>query len=414
MPLQDLTPQLRTRLSRMEWAVGWFVLFATALLLFGFGYYIYNTAKNKGWFKDRAKFYIFTDTAKGLHIKDRIIFRGSPAGSITDIQPMPARGPGSEYNIYVEFEVLEPNIGYLETEGSKAKVTAADFLGNRVIEVTRGTNGYTIYIQWPVNEVNLDGLSMAGTNTLRLGEEIRNGTNVEVRAWQPVTAELVQKLKGLGKTNLWMIDRAGEPRKTVVSVWNSKEHHYEPVTKKSKPYGLDTAEDPALTDRAEQMVSQIQAALPGILALTNQISAVLVNAADLTSNLNVVAVSDIRPAVSNLNDITIQLKRDLDPLLRNANVTLTNADTNLIMLADDLGRSLNNLADITSNLNQQVQVNSNMLKQISDIVVHSDEFVQGLKRHWLFRSAFKTPNTNQPAAGAVQPFQSPKAASTGH
>ena len=108
------------------------------------------------------------------------------------------------------------------------------------------------------------------------------------------------------------------------------------------------------------------------------------------------------------------MQQQLGPLLQNANVTMTNADTNLVMLADDLGRSLNNLADITSNLNQQVQVNSNMLKQISDIVVHSDEFVQGLKRHWLFRSAFKTPDTNAPAAGSGEPYKSPKAVSTGH
>ena len=40
MALQDLTPQLRTRLNRMERMVGWFVFLATALLLFGFGYYV--------------------------------------------------------------------------------------------------------------------------------------------------------------------------------------------------------------------------------------------------------------------------------------------------------------------------------------------------------------------------------------
>ena len=73
------------------------------------------------------------------------------------------------------------------------------------------------------------------------------------------------------------------------------------------------------------------------------------------------------------------MQQQLGPLLQNANVTMTNADTNLVMLADDLGRTLDNLANITSNLNQQVQTNSNMLKQISDIVVHSDEFVQGFE-----------------------------------
>ena len=50
MALQDLTPQLRTRLNRVEKAVGWFVLLAVSLLLFGFGYYAYNTAQRKGWF----------------------------------------------------------------------------------------------------------------------------------------------------------------------------------------------------------------------------------------------------------------------------------------------------------------------------------------------------------------------------
>ena len=56
MPLQDLTPQLRTRLNKMERAVGWFVFFAAVLLLFGFGYYIYHTAERKGWFLAKARF----------------------------------------------------------------------------------------------------------------------------------------------------------------------------------------------------------------------------------------------------------------------------------------------------------------------------------------------------------------------
>ena len=53
MGLQDLTPQLRTRLSRVERMVGIFVTFATLLLLVGFGYYIYHTAQRKGWFKTK-------------------------------------------------------------------------------------------------------------------------------------------------------------------------------------------------------------------------------------------------------------------------------------------------------------------------------------------------------------------------
>ena len=68
------------------------------------------------------------------------------------------------------------------------------------------------------------------------------------------------------------------------------------------------------------------------------------------------------------------------------------------MVFDGVGRSLDNLADLTSNLNHQVQANSNMLSEISRIIVNSDDFVQGLKRHWLLRSAFKPAKTNAPPA----------------
>ena len=72
MPLQDLTPQLRTRLNKVERAVGWFVFLATALLLFGFGYYLYHTAERKGWFLVKAKFYTYVNNAAGLNVGDEV------------------------------------------------------------------------------------------------------------------------------------------------------------------------------------------------------------------------------------------------------------------------------------------------------------------------------------------------------
>jgi methyl-accepting chemotaxis protein len=180
-----------------------------------------------------------------------------------------------------------------------------------------------------------------------------------------------------------------------------------------------------ITDRLQGMVTQIEAALPKVLALTNQISAVLNNAAALTSNLNEVA-NNVRPAASNLDFITSNLRgpkgslgewliptnisAELDSALKNANLTITNADTNMVALAESIQKSLDNLADITGNLNAQVQANSNVVKELSDIIMHTDEFVQGLKHHWLLRSAFKTPKTNTPAGRSGQPILSPRAA----
>jgi hypothetical protein len=88
-------------------------------------------------------------------------------------------------------------------------------------------------------------------------------------------------------------------------------------------------------------------------------------------------------------------------LLTNANVLLVNVDTNLDALTEQIGMTLINLADITSNLNVQVQSNSNLLGDFSKTIQDTDGFIQGLKHHWLLRSAFKTKATNQPA------FQSP-------
>ena len=102
------------------------------------------------------------------------------------------------------------------------------------------------------------------------------------------------------------------------------------------------------------------------------------------------------------------LNRQLEGTLTNASATLASANTNLIILVQDLSRSLDNLADMTSNLNSQVQANTNLLSAISQTIIHADQFVQGLKHHWLFRSAFKTKSTNAPPVTPLKPLRSPK------
>src|SRR6187402_2135688 len=110
MPVQDLTPQLRTRLSRVERAVGWFVMLATVLLLAGFGYYLYHTAQRKGWFLIKLRYHTFVESAAGLHIGDPVMLMGFDVGQIIKIEAMP---PFSTWGkVYVEFIVREPYYGY--------------------------------------------------------------------------------------------------------------------------------------------------------------------------------------------------------------------------------------------------------------------------------------------------------------
>src|SRR6185436_19192608 len=100
MPVQDLTPQLRTRLSRLEKVVGWFVTVAALLLLAGLAYYVKSVAERRGWFENKATYYTYLETAGGINVGDKVKLMGSDAGQITKIKPMP---PESRENIYVEF-----------------------------------------------------------------------------------------------------------------------------------------------------------------------------------------------------------------------------------------------------------------------------------------------------------------------
>ncbi len=426
MALQDLTPQLRTRLSRMERAVGWFVVLAIVLLTGGFAYYVYNAAEQRGWFKIKAPFYTFVADASGLKVGDPVRLMGFDVGQIIRITAMPA--DQYTYNVYLEFELKEPFYDYMWTEGSQAKIASADLLGKRVLEVTRGTNGYVTYIfcalrtNVPLPEIR----GLPDLSHWALAQEIyaADGTNLLAKpGWALTNAALIGSITAAGYTELTIMD-TNQARRKITGVWDDRAGHYAPYTAQSKPYGLLADETPAIAEQLQHMVANVQGALPSVFHLTNVLGTVLSNTVELTSNLNVVAVS-ARPVVTNLAAATANLDQpgalgerllptnltqSIAGTLTNASATLVSANTNLTMLAENLSRTLDNLASMTSNLNQQVQANTNMLSSVSGAVTHADEFVQGLKRFWLFRHLFKSKETNAPPPrpSPVKPLRAPK------
>ncbi len=405
MALQDLTPQLRTRLSRVEHAVGVFVIIATVLLASGFGYYLYHAAQVRGWFDLKAPFYTYVDNAGGFKVGDKVKLMGFDAGEITRITAMP---PGSEeyfdgHFVYVEFIVRSHSIGYIWND-SKVRVNAGDLLGGRYLEILHGGwNGYTN----------------------------RDGSKKNLQA--------AYKLDGPHINEIWIDQRGG----------------YTNYVQHGKPYYLPADESLALTKRAEQLVSQIETALPNILNLTNQVVALLSTSTHTLTNLDA-RVAELKPVVSNANflvasfhpvssnvyRITANLTNpagslgawllptnlnssaeqtllsvrstltearatftnanlmlaDVRRVLQTSDQTLAHADTNLTALALNLDRSLSNLANLTSNLSAQVEANTNLVSEVSAAIVHTDGLVQGLKRHWLLRSAFKEKPPAKPPA----------------
>lgn len=416
MALQDLTPQLRTRLSRIERGVGWFVLIALGLMVFGFIYYLYTTAERRGWFLTKATYFTFVNSATGLKVGDPVRLMGFDAGSITKIEPMP--GDQFIYNVFVEFELKAPNFEYIWTDGSQAKLASSDLLGKRALEVTKGTGGYPTYILNPLRSVSLAEAEMLENdpNWLWAQEFVASDGTLIVEAKKPVGN--IKALRDAGFTNAWVMNvDPNEKSKRLTGIWNYRNGRYEPCTNNVSSYWLEIAESPAVTERLESLVTQIEDSLPGILNLTNQIGSVLQNTDTLLTNLSGVA-GRATPLVDNLAAATEQLDRpgglgewlvptnishQLETTLGSASTTMGTAtttldsvQTNLTVLVSNLGRTLDNLSDITSNLNNQVEANTNILTGVSEAITHADELVQGLKRHWLLRSAFKE---KKPEAG---------------
>lgn len=370
MALQDLTPQLRTRLSRVERAVGLFVMLATALLLAGFAYYTYHMAERKGWFLTKLPFHTFLRSANGLKIGDPIKLLGFDAGEITRIEAMP---PFSDYgNVYIEFIVKWPHYGYI-WDDSRTKVTPADFLGKRYLELIPG------------------GASL--------------GTNLQA------AARLHPSYK--------------EENGKITGMWDDKDGKFVPYKPGGKGYTLMADEAPAVMEVLGQVATEVKNALPGVLNLTNQLNQILANSVRVTAQIDAL-VAGAQPAVSNLTAITANLREpkgafgewllptnvhqqllstlaSADKAFTNAQLNLDQVSTNLNLALDGITPILENLANLTSNLNAQVQANSNILGEISAIVMHTDDLVQGLKHHWLLRSAFK--GTNRPALHPPSDFK---------
>jgi ABC-type transporter Mla subunit MlaD len=546
----------------VERAVGAFVLFATLLLLVGFGYYLYHTSQSKGWFVTKVKYSTSLYSAAGLKVGDPVKLMGRDVGAITVIDTQP---PDELFSIYVEFEVREPYYGYLWTAGSKVKVSPAGLLDQRTVEVTKGTNYIPTYLTWPIREMTpaaaaalpgqrdqlfLDAISvpvvtrevlrpacapedladipgMVGqlrekTNAVggyvlsRLGEETRRrvvqfkGTTAETRALRealagdldrlvegeslydagrfagvtlseetrgltgqtasgeslrrlnrllleqafpqqlartrrvtapmmPLDAGLCARMTDAGVAKVRVADRSSTSKRISV-VWDLKAGRFEPYTATTKAYWLPPEESPALTERLNELVLQVEEALPSVLALTNQLAQLLTRSADAAGGAEAL-LAEARPMLANLGVVTSHLTNADGSLgrwllpgdmygqalvtLTNANGALTNvsatlgsagtmltaANTNMTRLVAELTPSLQNLSIIISNLNTQVQGNTNFMATLHRLLLDTDDLIEGFKRHWLLRSAFKPKVTNRPPAKSTAPmriYRSPK------
>jgi hypothetical protein len=202
MAFHDLTPELRTRLSRVEKLVGMFVAVAVVLLVAGLSYYVYRLGERKGWFVRKLPYFTFVNNATGLRVGDPVKLMGFDIGEITEITAQP---PFDYFDVYVAFVVREEYVGYI-WDDSRAVVASSDFLGKRAIEVTKGTNGPPSYLFHPVRSLSLASASTpeAATNYF-LAQSLydSSGASRLAKAYDPLNRVPLQRLSNQG----WKISR---------------------------------------------------------------------------------------------------------------------------------------------------------------------------------------------------------------
>src|SRR4051794_32965792 len=177
---------------------------------------------------------------------------GLDVGRITMMTP--PDGSDFEHNIFVQFELIDPNYGYIWSEGSKAKVAVANLVGGRYLEVSRGTGGYPAYEFRPFKIVETGFIQsmLPEWEKWQLGQDVydASGTNLVLHALSPLATNL-PVLNSLGLKQVPVLDgRAGQKKTYMTAVWNYREGTYEAFLKGSKKmYELPVEESPAVTER---------------------------------------------------------------------------------------------------------------------------------------------------------------------
>src|SRR3984885_10056187 len=276
MPLQDLTPQLRTRLRRVEKMVGWFVTLAVLVLLGGFVFYLYSMAQTRGWFVTKLNYATGVNDAAGFNVGDPVRLMGFDVGEITKIVP---NDPSAQRGVTLFFNIRQSHDGY-DYYGyiwwdSKVRVVS-DFLGKRFLEVEKGKSGQPSVYRDKKGDLMMMNRPLAWKMYKKMYEEFRGlpenkGLSEDVIT-NLVTSNLMALVKSQPDVYYTNAFQAGFNRAVEPAITNY--------------YFVPPIDSPALSDRLEVVADTVEKALPNILNLTNQIASVLSNANLAVAQLN--------------------------------------------------------------------------------------------------------------------------------
>lgn len=376
MALQDLTPQLRTRLRRVEWVVVLFLVGALIVGLIGLGFFIKTTGDKRGWWVRQVPYYTYLRDGSSVKVGTPVKMLGFTIGEVVQIDTAPDdswhRSEG--FNVFVRFLVRDPYHGYIFTD-SKLKVSGMpiDIAGGNFLEVTRS-----------------QGLGIATTAP---STNVAGGGALGV-LWDKYAY------------NLGRADATNFIR-------------YDPVAEDAKGYFLRTEVTGDLIGELTLLVPRIREAFTkpgglGDLLFPTNLSARFDRPGGLgeimiPSNLSsalTVTLTNLNAQIGGIGSLVSNLDTTVPPLLTNLNSTLppllSELGRTVPPLVTQVNQQIQGVGPLVSNLNTTLPgtlveaertlgiVRSNTLPAVEGVLTNSSDFVGGLKRHWLFRGAFKT------------------------
>ncbi|MBM3850489.1 MAG: MCE family protein [Verrucomicrobia bacterium] len=376
MALQDLTPQLRTRLRKVEWVVALFLLGAVALGLVGLGFFIKTTGDRRGWWVRQVPYYTYLRDGGSVKVGTPVKMLGFTIGEVVQIDTAPDdpwhRDEG--FNVFVRFLVRDPYHGYIFTD-SLLKVAGLpiDIAGGNFLEVTRSqglgiattapaTNapgGGALGVLWDKYAYHLGRPD--ATNFIRYDPVTKDDKGYFLRT--EVTGDLVGELTLLVPRIREAFTRPGGLGDLLFPTNLSARF--------DRPGGLGDIMIPTnLSSALTVTLTNLNAQIGGIGSLVSNVDA---SVPALVTNLN----ATLPPLLSELGRSVPPLVTQVNQQIRGVGPLVSNLDATLPGALGEVRKTLG-------------AMRSNTLPAAEGVLTNTSDFVGGLKRHWLFRGAFKT------------------------
>lgn len=370
MALQDLTPQLRTRLHRVEWMV---VLFLVVAVISGAGlaaWFIRTTGEARGWWVTEVPYYTYVSQANGIHEGTPVQLMGYTVGRVTHVEPVNLERRRSwdyyatnNFNVFVAFTIRDPYPGYINTD---SRVT----IGGFPVEVAGG-------VTLDVSVGSLDAL-VTITNL--------PGGRIGV-LWD----QFAYKLPSTDRTNLFL--------------------KYGAITNGAKGYYLAPDQSETLLAQAQRImgkVDRISGIVDGTLPkVTASLDTILRQVVDITAKLEPALGKDgglgellfptnTKAKLNQVLDDVHDKSKELTPLFTSVQDTLSQArqsSKELGPLLGDVRTTIGEIRETVKAINVKAS-ETNLVSNVSRLAEKAARLSETtdilFRNHWLFRSAFRT------------------------